>query len=209
MYPTPHQTHPYLLYTLTPIWFISKWLKEFGIADDFMLKVEPNNSSFQTYLKIGDEVLPLTEFGFGTIQLLPLLLGITLFNSTGKNEDVGKCLVIEEPESNLHPALQSKLADMFVEANRIFQIRLLVETHSEYLIRKLQYLVAKGELNSEATTIYYFNRADDPTVISGTSERVKEITINEDGYLSEDFGPGFFDEANNISIALFGLNRNN
>jgi hypothetical protein len=46
-------------------------------------------------------------------------------------------------------------------------------------------------------------------VISGTSERVKVISINADGYLSDDFGPGFFDEANNISIALFGLQRNN
>jgi predicted ATPase len=191
------------------MWFISKWLKEFGIADDFFLKVDPDSKSFKAYLKISVEVLPLTEFGFGTIQLLPLLLGITLYKPSGKNEGLGKYLVIEEPESNLHPALQSKLADMFVEANRIFGIRLLVETHSEYLIRKLQFLVAKGELDSEATTIHYFNRADDPSVISGTSERVKVISINADGYLSDDFGPGFFDEANNISIALFGLQRNN
>jgi hypothetical protein len=190
-------------------WFISKWLRDFGIADGLILRVNESNGSFQAFLKIGEDELPLTEFGFGTIQLIPLLIGITLAKRSFNQKHIGKFLLIEEPESNLHPALQSKLADMFVEAQRIFEVRLLIETHSEYLIRKLQYLVAKGELAPEKTIIFYFNRANDRDVISGASERVKEITINTDGYLSDDFGPGFLDEANNISIALFGLNRNN
>ena len=98
---------------------------------------------------------------------------------------------------------------MFVEAISLFNIRLVVETHSEYLIRKLQYLIAKGDAKPESTVIYYFNKPDDQRVISGMKERVVKITINEDGHLSDDFGPGFIDEANNISISLFGLNQRN
>jgi predicted ATPase len=98
---------------------------------------------------------------------------------------------------------------MFVEAISLFKIRLVVETHSEYLIRKLQYLVAKGDAKPESAVIYYFNKPDDQNVRSGMTERVVKITINEDGHLSDDFGPGFIDEANNISISLFGLNKRN
>jgi predicted ATPase len=50
-------------------------------------------------------------------------------------------LLIEEPESNLHPALQSKLAVFFVELANKYNKQIIIETHSEYIIRKIQYVV--------------------------------------------------------------------
>ena len=93
---------------------------------------------------------------------------------------------------------------MFVEASKQFGIIFIIETHSEYLIRKLQYLTAKGELSSEDSVIYYFNS---PEANLENEQQIKAIVISEDGTLSSDFGSGFFDEADKIALDLFLLNQ--
>ncbi|TXD53586.1 DUF3696 domain-containing protein [Polaribacter sp. IC066] len=113
-------------------------------------------------------------------------------------------LVIEEPEANLHPNLQAKLADVFVLANKTFGTHFILETHSEYLIRKLQYLSAKNEITQDDAVIYYFN-ADE--YVNENEPKVKEIKINEFGGLSDSFGPGFYDEATNLKFELMKLNK--
>lgn len=61
-------------------------------------------------------------------------------------------LLIEEPETHLHPKYQSMLAEMFLDAYTAYNIQFVIETHSEYLIRKFQTFVAKyagGRILSE------------------------------------------------------------
>jgi predicted ATPase len=113
-------------------------------------------------------------------------------------------VLLEEPETNLHPNFQSKLADFLLDASKRFNIQFIIETHSEYLIRKLQYLVATKETYPKDIALYYFN---DPENIPQGEEQVKKIEFLEDGNLSENFGNGFFDEADNLAIDLFNLNR--
>ena len=50
---------------------------------------------------------------------------------------------------------------MFIETSEKFNIQFFIETHSEYLIRKLQYLTAKKEIKPEDSVIYYFNHPDE------------------------------------------------
>jgi len=57
---------------------------------------------YQNGINIG-----LSGLGYGIAQVLPIVLELLI------NYNFGKTYVIEEPESNLHPALQSKLADFF------------------------------------------------------------------------------------------------
>ena len=111
-------------------------------------------------------------------------------------------VLIEEPESNLHPNYQSKLADLLVDATNNFNIQFIVETHSEYLIRKLQYLTAKNVIKPEDTIIHYFT---DPKQLAKGEKQIKEIRIKKNGVLTQDFGTGFFDEADNLAIDLFQI----
>ena len=108
-----------------------------------------------------------------------------------------KKFLIEEPEANLHPSFQSKLADLFLDAWIKYDHEFVIETHSEYLIRKLQYHVGSGKIDPSVINIYYFDKDEEP----------RKININKDGSLSEGFGPGFYDEADNIAIELFMLNN--
>ena len=101
---------------------------------------------------------------------------------------VPSTIYVEEPEVHLHPKYQSLLADMFVEAYQKYNIHFIIETHSEYLIRKLQVLVADKEnkLTPNDVSLNYVEK--DKNGIS--TNRKIEL---EDGRLSEPFGPGFFD----------------
>lgn len=136
----------------------------------------------------------LSDLGYGTNQILAILIKIVLCKS--------HTLMIEEPEANIHPSLQSKLADLFINAYRNFGINFILETHSEYLIRKLQYLTAKKEISPNDTSIHYFYM---PSEIPPNEKQVTEIQIKEDGTLTKDFGPGFLDEAGRIAVDLFLL----
>ena len=152
------------------------------------------------YIKQKDKDVALADLGFGFSQLIPIVLKI--INTVESNSEI---LIIEEPEANLHPNLQSKLADIFALTVKTFpRLNLIIETHSEYLIRKLQYLTAKGDISPDDTSIYYFN-AD--KYVSLQEPKVKQIEIRENGNLSDTFGPGFYDETTRLQFDLMKLNQ--
>lgn len=194
--------------------FVDKWSTAFGLVDFKIDKEDKFNINF-----IEANNLSFADQGYGYTQIAALLLTIhkaictsSLIHSTEPYYLTSSTIVIlEEPESNLHPKFQSMLADMLLEAatttkENAMGVQFIIETHSEYLIRKLQYLTAKNErLMPDDVFIYYFN---DPNNIPAGEKQVKKITILEDGSLSDDFGPGFYDEAANWELELLKLKRN-
>jgi predicted ATPase len=196
--------------------FINKWIKEFGIGDELVLKSDVETGNFKASLRMGNLETPLADFGLGTNQLLPIIFSLSIhrygyINSVYDEELYPRTVVIEEPEANLHPAMQSKLADMFVEATNKFKVQIIAETHSEYLIRKMQYLVAKEYLHSskdensisnDRVNIYYINSEKDEE-----GRKAYEINITKNGQLTESFGKGFFDETTNLQFELYKLNN--
>jgi hypothetical protein len=191
--------------------FINRYVKKFDIADEIYVNLA-DDSSFTKILLLKDGLKQeLADVGYGVAQILPIILKIGTLISDGEPQPefgtfyhASSIIIVEEPETNLHPALQSKLADMFVECYKKYKIQFIVETHSEYLIRKLQYLTAKGEFSAKNSNIYYFN---DPNNIPVGEPQVKKIEILEDGSLSDDFGSGFFDEATNWKFELLKLKK--
>jgi predicted ATPase len=192
-------------------YFILKYLRVFEIADDY--KVEELGGAYRFVLVKGGRLTDLVDVGFGISQMIPIIFAIAelIENSYWQDYATGvtrekfppNVLIIEEPECNLHPALQSKLADMFVECYNTYNIQFIIETHSEYLIRKLQFLAAKAEILNTDLSIYYFNPPNMNDI-----EQIRKINISRNGVLSDEFGEGFFDEADNIAIQLFNLTRN-
>lgn len=97
-----------------------------------------------------------------------------------------------EPEPYLLSARRPTPAQRRARTNEALPFQFIVETHSEYLIRKLQLLVAEGSQLPEKALIHYMDQLG-----------ARRITILSDGKLSEEFGSGFFDEADESAMALF------
>ncbi len=195
--------------------FLRKWVKEFEIADDVVFEITDEGSGIFIYLVTEGRKTLLADLGYGITQVLSMLLKIELsiLNNFELAGNIGfssyygskeQTLTIEEPEANLHPKFQSKLADMFMEANELYNINFILETHSEYLIRKLQYLVANPEHSAKAEdiSIYYMYH---PDKIPEGQTQVVDLEIRPDGLLKKDFGEGFFDEASSWTFELLKL----
>lgn len=194
--------------------FVNEWLKKFEIGEKVRLEPTKEGVGVLLYLVKGEKEALLADEGYGITQLISLLIQIenciianrvrSEFNPfyTNIEEDTyqDQLIAVEEPEIHLHPKYQSLLADMFVEASK-YNIHFIIETHSEYLIRKLQVLVAdkENELTSNDVSLNYVDRDED-----GISTN-RKIDILEDGRLSEPFGPGFFDEATGLSMHLLKM----
>lgn len=174
--------------------FVNYWLKEFQIGESVSFE-HLGNEVFSVKVKlIGiDHEAPVTSLGLGSIQLTALILKVA--NSI-RNGAVfsNKLLIFEEPERGLHPNRQSKLADFFLDIYERFGIQVIVETHSEYLIRKTQVIVAEQDYKNENDIkehnpfmVYFFE--------PNASDRPRGMDYAVSGAFKEKFGEGFFDEA--------------
>jgi len=196
--------------------FLRKWIKIFDIGDDIKFELTPDNLGVHIYIIKGEESLLLADEGYGFTQILAILLQIELniasnpynyshpFISGSEVRYKESTIAIEEPEINLHPKFQSLLADLYMDAYKKYNIHFIIETHSEYLVRKLQTLVAKKELSPEDISLHYIYPHDKSKRPAGKPQ-VKKIKINEDGRLNDPFGSGFFDEADNLAMDLLKL----
>ena len=195
--------------------FLNKWIRLFEIGDKIHIQGTDEGLGVLIYLeKEGDKHL-LADEGYGISQLIALLLQIevqianaTIIQISGSNSMIYKpmpeqsTIYVEEPEVHLHPKFQSQLADMFVEAYQEYKIRFIIETHSEYLIRRLQVMVADSQntLSTNDVSLNYVEKNDDGVSFN------RQIKIKKDGRLDGSFGTGFYDEAGSLSRQLFMLN---
>lgn len=178
--------------------FMSKWLQKFEIADEVVFENIEGVANTVSLVK-NNEKIALADLGYGITQFLPIIMRISLEEPIKKRlyNVVKKTILLEEPETNLHPKLQSLLADFLVDAIKTFEIRLIVETHSEYIIRKMQILTAEKKISPKETSIYYFNNPNDKPL-----NQIIKVDIQENGALSDGFGDGFYDEATELKYQL-------
>jgi predicted ATPase len=183
--------------------FVISWMKEFEIGTNFEIK--PQASEAYTF-KIESEGnwIHLGDKGMGSIQAMTLILQLATIIRKYKGQLEGCIVIIEEPELNMHPKLQSKLAELFEYINKTYGIRFIVETHSEYLIRKTQVIVANENYKDQKDVdennkfrVYYFPKKELPY----------SMGYSQNGRFIEKFDSGFFDVASENSLNLSRIER--
>lgn len=191
--------------------FINKWIKAFGIGESIKLEIDEEGIGTKIKLNKGGCTRLLADEGYGVTQLVSILLQIEVaiqknsfysshpidikFNEINRRIFREDNIIIEEPEIHLHPKYQSLLADMLTDAYLNYNIHFIVETHSEYLIRRLQNIIGDTDsgLLPQNISINYIYSKDDPEYDSNIP--IKRINLRSDGRLEDSFGKGFFDEA--------------
>lgn len=181
--------------------FLEKVFNALGIEGELNIDRHENYISVVSLIN-EEKKVTLADLGYGYSQIIPIILKIIIVMDSNSRE---KTLIIEEPEANLHPNLQSKLANIFTLSQEYFpKLNFIIETHSEYLIRKLQYLTANKKLNTDQSIIYYFNS---DKYVTPQEPKVKKIEITKTGNLTDTFGLGFYDESVRLQFDLMKINQ--
>lgn len=202
--------------------FAGRWLKKLNIGKAVSVKALADGAGCEVriYKENDEKGQLLADFGYGISQLIFLLLrieieanrhhhilnGSTDIDYEDDNErklrlqfEKPLTIVLEEPEVHLHPKFQSMLADILLDAYKYFNFHFIVETHSEYLIRKTQVLVAQMGFESNVESV-----EKSPFVTYYIPENSKPYSLGyrKDGKFMESFGTGFYDEASNLAFEL-------
>ncbi|MFY9822378.1 MAG: DUF3696 domain-containing protein [Thermoanaerobaculia bacterium] len=130
---------------------VAEWLKDLGLIDSFHVRpITKDGRLFQVWVRRDPkaaEVL-ITDVGFGVSQILPV---ITLCYYAPE----GSTLLLEQPEIHLHPKVQAGLADVLVDAMKTRNIQIILESHSEHLLRRLQRRVADETIAPKQAALYF------------------------------------------------------
>ena len=185
----------------------NKWFEYFEIAKSFHTRPSDSGESIigevipvDLDIPITDEKISTKNIGVGFSQIAPIIL-LCL------SADVDDLIILEEPESNLHPDAQRMLGEFFVAMEALGK-RFIIETHSDHLINRLRLKVAEAlatkdsSISSETVGIYFAEKEEGQT-------KYKKAKLNEDGaYDMSDYPKGFFNQATLDAIKLISLRKN-
>lgn len=133
-----------------------------------------------TYGKTTTQDYTPLNVGFGITYALPIITAIL------KSQE-GDLLIIENPETHLHPKAQSKIAQLFsiAAANGI---QIILETHSDHILNGIRVATKEGILKPEQSKIYYFRKDKD-----NLETKIDQINIDNNGAIDR-YPKGFFDQ---------------
>ena len=149
---------------------ILSWLQRLELIDSYDLRpVSGAGRDYEFLVKKykGGPDVRLTDIGFGVSQVLPVLI-LCYYAPEGS------ILILEQPEAHLHPKVQTELADVLIDVVKNRNIQIILESHSEYLLSRLQRRIAEKEIAAADTALYFCEIKD------GTSE-IEQLNVDEYG----------------------------
>lgn len=141
---------------------IAYWLSEMGLIYQFkVVEIAKGSNRWQARVKVrpGSPDALLTDVGFGVSQVLPV---ITLLYYVPE----GATVVLEQPEIHLHPLAQAHLADVIINVAERRNVQIILESHSEHLLLRLQRRIAEAEFSSEKVKLYFCKMQGDASDVS-------------------------------------------
>ncbi len=187
--------HPIRLITVEE--HVAAWLHDLGLIADFGVeRISAVTNLYRVVVSpFGSDVpVLLTDVGFGVSQILPVLVLLAYVPE-------GSTVVLEQPEIHLHPSVQAGLADVILETARARRVQVIVESHSEHLLRRLQRRVAETEATPDEIALYFCE-------FDGKQSRAERLALNLLGEI-ENWPEGFFGDpfGETAAIVKAGLRR--
>ena len=154
--------------------YISNWLKDLGLIHEFRVeRIAQDSPLYRVKVRKSPHAVEtlISDVGFGVSQILPAL--VLCFYAP-----VGSTVILEQPEIHLHPLAQAGLADALIDAHQKRGVQIIVESHSEHLLRRLQRRVSEGTFPQDAVGLY-FCRQDD-----GGASQIDELELDKFGNIT-------------------------
>lgn len=164
---------------------ISESLKRMELVEDYKITKIENRQDYEVKVRIkgSEEYVSLPDVGFGVSQVLPVI--VQLFYAPDNS-----VIFIEQPEIHLHPKAQSLLADVILSAISMYEngkrrnIQVIIETHSEHLLRRLQRRISEEKVNTGDIKAYFSKN-------TGRASKLEELRVDAYGNILN-WPEGFF-----------------
>lgn len=131
---------------------ISWWLQEMDLGYSFSIKRTSTGRDRDYDVLIqkapNSAKVTLADMGYGLSQFLPVMVHCYYAPE-------GSTLILEQPGIHLHPKVQSQLADLLIEVITERKLQILVESHSEHLLNRLQRRIAEKKISVDKTALYF------------------------------------------------------
>ncbi len=134
-------------------------LTEMGLITEFQVNpISEKRQEYEVKIRAGgaQDWVDLPDVGFGISQVLPVL--VQCFYAPHDS-----IILMEQPEIHLHPSAQAALADVMIdvirsrENGRDRNIQIIIETHSEHFLRRLQRRIAEDVVPQDDVAAYFAN----------------------------------------------------
>lgn len=164
---------------------VSLWLSEISENIEVKAKVYEELQSVDlkytyTYGKTTTQDYTPLNVGFGITYVLPIITAILKAKE-------GDLIIIENPETHLHPKAQSKIAKLCALASAN-GIQIILETHSDHILNGIRIATKEKILIPEQSKIYYFSKEKDQL-----ETKIDLINIDKNGAIDR-YPRGFFDQ---------------
>ncbi len=135
------------------------------------IRVVKEESGYVTQVRVGRRFRALSDVGFGVHSVLPTLVEISEWEDG--------TILLQQPETHLHPKGEALLAQIVAEDTK----RYVIETHSDFIINRLQICVRKKHMDPADLKVVWFERVRE----NGDTDRCRthEITFDGMGNLRE------------------------
>jgi len=146
---------------------IAHWLQRIGLLDSFEVRaIAQHRKEYEVIVKTrgAAQDVNLPDVGFGVSQVMPVV--VQCFYAPPRTT-----ILLEQPEIHLHPRVQSELADLFIEAIHSREdgsdrsVQLIIESHSEHFLRRLQRRVAEEMIKPEEVALYFCHDSSEGAVL--------------------------------------------
>ena len=142
-------------------------LKKMNLIDDFKIETVSEKKQYEVKVMTPGikKMVDLPDVGFGISQVLPVL--VQCFCAPPQS-----IILMEQPEIHLHPSAQSTLADVMIDAidsredGKHKNLQLIIETHSEHFLRRLQRRIAEKKNLREKITAYFVDHTQHPAQLN-------------------------------------------
>jgi len=144
-----------------------RWLRELEVAEGLQVRALGRSARYELLVKHRGAVVNLKDVGVGVSQVIPVVVA-ALFAKPGH------IVIVEEPESHLHPLAQATLAELLASVSAARGVQFIAETHSEHLFRRMQTLMARKQVLPSQAAMYFVER-------DGPEARLRELKLDDLG----------------------------